>query len=92
MAFFKVTKVSSFPLDNAADRLAVFFQLHGNPQDWRYLYEAPQPLDHKPSHDFIQIVMLRYFFELIISNNSFLVLGDIGLLNLDNESTLAYSL
>ena len=59
---FKVTKVSSSPLDNAADRLAIFFQLHADPQNWRYLYEAPQPLDHKPCHDFIQIVM---FFFLV---------------------------
>ena len=46
---FKVTKVSSSDLDNTADGLAIFFQLHADPQDWRYLYEAPQPLDQNPA-------------------------------------------
>ena len=46
---FKVTKVSSTPLANAADGLAIFFQSHVNPQDWRCCYGAPQPLDHKPA-------------------------------------------
>ena len=62
---YKVTKVSSSHLANAADGLAIFFQLHVKPQDWRYLYEAPQPLDHKPSHDFIQIVVERLFSNSI---------------------------
>ena len=30
---FKVTKVSSSQLDNAADSLAIFFQWHADPQD-----------------------------------------------------------
>ena len=69
---FKVTKVSSYHLDNAADRLAIFFQLHGNPQDCRCLYETPQPLGPSPamiSYSLLCVVIFLTVLQILLAQS-----------------------